>query len=1267
MSYAGAIAKAGARPAGKAPAAGPMARAGPVAPFGKPLQAKMALGPVADRFEREADSAARHVVGGAAGPPGLTSLPLSGLPGVQRACAACGAHEEETSRAARVQRKCACGAGPGEPCSCEHRKDLGLGVEHDEEEHAEMQIDRKASRQTDGGQAAVRDVEEVVSGPGRPLPAQVRRDMEKGFGRDFSQVRIHDGARAARSAEGIGARAYTVGNHIAFNHGQYRPGTGEGRFLLAHELAHTVQQSRGPGTAQGISRPADPHEAQADRAAHAATTSGAPMPVLSAGAAPISRYSLGEFGDDLLSVGEAVVDTALDLPGDVVDTVGGLASSAIDIARAVGGAISRDGATIVIDIPDFNPCPDIGFEINLSDLGLSPTLYYPIAIGAGQIGPLVLLGILGVEAQLDSGVGLRLKRCKIGPAQIRISPLSGRVSVSGAASFEVGAAANFAADLGLSANVTGFGVIPTSPPITFIVPTIGINAGGAMALQIQGATALSGSFAANGGLTGVSHSMSFSADLGLGLDLFAGLMAALRIKDQLLCQVAWTPVDVHRYAAARLALASHLSLGTSGLGFGFSFSARPISGNPLADLRFAFGHSPPATDCRICDFLHDNGLMPGQKGYDWAHLEPSLSKLGGPLRDVYRRDPGLASGALCRGTCGVDCPPKPSCTNPYDLTRCVERGEKHEWHTYVNYARCGTHQGCRDHDACYDYAATMPIWGFGGFMIGPMYRACDAEAACTYGFGTAIGWARGGGPYDGRLRYADSRYVTPGCIGPCPKHAEGQAADEPIRYCVENKELLEAFEAGDEWSVQFGTLRLYQGFLRVPYIGGVHYGIDATGGASASAAATLGPINLENVCLIYNPVDRSYRGTAELALQAQGDAGASVTGRLDGWVADPFCLLQVLGLGGDITGTITASIPAELRFGVQLYCEKGDLHVRPSSRMTVGLLLGGSLQAGFDIRLLGFRVFRQEWELGRAETDQEWSMEYVMEPFVLGQSPSLSMVSTGLDVLEVLLDLFGPAAEERSRRQPPRPPVPEGSVFLPCWDSSDEEEEAEGPSDCPDRADGAQADAITTPAQRQPRYGTTRTISIPGGDSAGVATSMEVEYLTASHPEGEETNDTVQRGIYKKVGLPTSGCVGKGYKQSQVFVKGHLLNASLGGPAEERNLFPITGQANSDHKNRVEQKGLRVVKRVNDDGDVMYYKVRVTNASAPQQILDSSNNPTDFYKIDATFHCEVADYQYCTNDTLRRNPVQSVNIRSEFLFHPSGGKAFDTIMKDCSR
>jgi hypothetical protein len=101
-------------------------------------------------------------------------------------------------------------------------------------------------------------VHDVLNAPGQPLDAATRAFFEPRFGHDFSHVRVHAGGRAAQSARDVNARAYTVGGHIVFGAGLFSPESRDGRRLLAHELAHVVQQAgafRSSGLASGSDRP----------------------------------------------------------------------------------------------------------------------------------------------------------------------------------------------------------------------------------------------------------------------------------------------------------------------------------------------------------------------------------------------------------------------------------------------------------------------------------------------------------------------------------------------------------------------------------------------------------------------------------------------------------------------------------------------------------------------------------------------------------------------------------------------------------------------------------------------------------------------------------------------------------------------------------------------------------------------------------------------------------------------------------------------------
>jgi hypothetical protein len=89
-------------------------------------------------------------------------------------------------------------------------------------------------------------------GSGQALGDSARTSLEPGFGRDFSQVRIHTGAEANSLSRELSAEAFTTGNDIFFREGAYQPESDQGKKLLAHELTHVVQQDG--GVAPKISR-----------------------------------------------------------------------------------------------------------------------------------------------------------------------------------------------------------------------------------------------------------------------------------------------------------------------------------------------------------------------------------------------------------------------------------------------------------------------------------------------------------------------------------------------------------------------------------------------------------------------------------------------------------------------------------------------------------------------------------------------------------------------------------------------------------------------------------------------------------------------------------------------------------------------------------------------------------------------------------------------------------------------------------------------------
>jgi hypothetical protein len=160
------------------------------------LQPKLEIGAVDDPLEREADMVADKVM--RMPDPALTLS--SAPPQVSRKCAAC-----------------------------------------EEEDKKKLQMKPAAADLAAGGEAPP-IVHDALASPGRSLDASTRAFFEPRLDTDLSAVRIHENSTAAASAQSLGAQAYAFGNDIVFGVGRFSPASADGRRLLAHELAHVVQQ-----------------------------------------------------------------------------------------------------------------------------------------------------------------------------------------------------------------------------------------------------------------------------------------------------------------------------------------------------------------------------------------------------------------------------------------------------------------------------------------------------------------------------------------------------------------------------------------------------------------------------------------------------------------------------------------------------------------------------------------------------------------------------------------------------------------------------------------------------------------------------------------------------------------------------------------------------------------------------------------------------------------------------------------------------------------
>ncbi len=122
------------------------------------------------------------------------------------------------------------------------RNVLGQRLDLSKVRENEKRVQRKA---LPGNSGAARARVPGLRGAGSPLAAPVRNFFEPRFDRDLSGVRVHTDDSADQASAAIDARAFTLGNDIAFARNQFEPETADGKRLLAHELTHVIQQSNG--------------------------------------------------------------------------------------------------------------------------------------------------------------------------------------------------------------------------------------------------------------------------------------------------------------------------------------------------------------------------------------------------------------------------------------------------------------------------------------------------------------------------------------------------------------------------------------------------------------------------------------------------------------------------------------------------------------------------------------------------------------------------------------------------------------------------------------------------------------------------------------------------------------------------------------------------------------------------------------------------------------------------------------------------------------
>ena len=183
------------------------------------FQAKLSVNEPGDKYEREADVVANEVVNQSAKRPVIQQK----------------ADPSEKKKKKEVLKK-------EDPAIEEKKKKKNI---------TPVQAKQEASTAVTSPQVSSRI--ENPAGKGNPLPQRTLKEMNSSFGTDFSGVKIHQDNEAHTLNQELHAQAFTHGNDIYFNKGKYDPANNEGKFLLAHELTHVIQQE-GPVQTKEIQR-----------------------------------------------------------------------------------------------------------------------------------------------------------------------------------------------------------------------------------------------------------------------------------------------------------------------------------------------------------------------------------------------------------------------------------------------------------------------------------------------------------------------------------------------------------------------------------------------------------------------------------------------------------------------------------------------------------------------------------------------------------------------------------------------------------------------------------------------------------------------------------------------------------------------------------------------------------------------------------------------------------------------------------------------------